>query len=102
MKVISTTGKNLLSFLLLCSLLLFFTGISPAATIKGIQFEDEITVDGHILTLHGIGLLKWKYIVDVYLVALYKPKDISVNRIEGSLTFNCTCANRNSIFAVRA
>ena len=81
MNIISAIGKNLHSSLLLGSLLFFFTGTSPAATIKGIQFEDEITVGGQTLSLHGIGLLKWKYIVDVYLVALYKQKGIAIDKI---------------------
>lgn len=77
----SFSVKILTRPLLLFLLVLFLAESATGAIRKGIQFEDEITVDGHILTLHGIGLLKWKYIVDVYLVALYKPKDIPVINI---------------------
>ncbi len=52
-----------------------------AATNRGIEFEDEITVDGRVLSLHGIGLLKWKYLVNVYLVGLYKPAEVRVAQV---------------------
>lgn len=77
--------KYIIRILFLIFLVLsFFTGIS-AATSKGIRFADEVTVDGQTLTLHGIGLLKWKYIVDVYLVALYKPKDLPIEEINANI-----------------
>jgi len=56
-----------------CISLLTLAGNAVAAVNKGIQFQDEISVDGGIITLYGIGLLKWKYLVNVYLVGLYKP-----------------------------
>lgn len=59
----------------------FFSHPTFAATTKGVHFEDEISVDGYVLTLNGIGLLKWKYILSVYLVGLYKPQDIPINMI---------------------
>ncbi len=52
-----------------------------AATNRGVHFEDEMILDGNQLTLHGIGLLKWKYVVKVYLVGLYKPAGVTVNQV---------------------
>jgi hypothetical protein len=54
---------------------------SSAATSRGIHFNDEITVGDQQLSLHGIGLLKWKYLVKVYLVGLYKPAEVPIGRI---------------------
>lgn len=54
---------------------------SLAAVNKGIQYQDEITVDDEVLSLQGIGLLKWKYLVNVYLVGLYKPAKVPVSRV---------------------
>jgi len=62
-----------------------FTDNSIAAASMGIEFKDEITVDGHSLSLHGIGLLKWKYLVKVYLVGLYKPEQVTVDRVLGDI-----------------
>lgn len=67
-----------------CALFLFsVTASGPAngAASRGISFADRITVGGEILALHGIGLLKWKYLVKVYLVGLYKPEEVSVGRV---------------------
>jgi hypothetical protein len=52
-----------------------------AATNRGVHFENEITVGNEQLTLHGIGLLKWKYLVNVYLVGLYKPARVPVDQV---------------------
>ncbi|MFC1827187.1 chalcone isomerase family protein [Thermodesulfobacteriota bacterium] len=52
-----------------------------AATNRGVHFEDEMILGGNQLTLQGIGVLKWKYVVKVYLVGLYKPAGVSVNQV---------------------
>ena len=52
-----------------------------AANNRGIQFQDEIKLGGDVLALHGIGLLKWRYLVNVYLVGLYKPEQVPVTRV---------------------
>ena len=52
-----------------------------AATNRDVHFEDEITIGEKQLQLHGIGLLKWKYLVNVYLVGLYKPADVPVDQV---------------------
>lgn len=43
---------------------------APAATLKGVSVPDRIEVDGHSLTLQGLGLRK-KFIFSVYVGALY-------------------------------
>ena len=52
-----------------------------AATNRGVHFEDEMILGGNQLNLHGIGLLKWKYVVKVYLVGLYKPAGVPVTQV---------------------
>lgn len=54
---------------------------SNAAANRGIRFEDEVRIDGYTLALQGIGLLKWKYIINVYLVGLYKPPGLPLDRL---------------------
>ena len=58
-----------------------FPGHTNAASSRGVHFEDEMTLAGKQLTLHGIGLLKWKYVVKVYLVGLYKPSWVPVDQV---------------------
>jgi hypothetical protein len=58
-----------------------YPGQMAAATNRGVHFEDEMILDGKQLTLHGIGLLKWKYVVKVYLVGLYKPAGVPVDQV---------------------
>jgi hypothetical protein len=63
-------------------LFLCLTAMSTwAATSKGIEYQDQVNVYGTPLSLNGIGLLKWKYLVKVYLVGLYKPGQEPVSRI---------------------
>ena len=52
-----------------------------AVTIRGVEFEEKIKIEGKELALHGVGLLKWKYLLKVYQVALYKPKQVPVTQI---------------------
>lgn len=52
-----------------------------AATSLDIHFEDRITVGARYLTLQGIGLLKWKYLIKVYQVGLYKPEEVAIDQV---------------------
>jgi hypothetical protein len=52
-----------------------------AAVNKGIQYQDEIIVGDETLSLQGIGLLKWKYLVNVYLVGLYKQARVNIANV---------------------
>ena len=58
-----------------------YPGETAAATNRGVHFEDEMTLGDIQFTLHGIGLLKWKYLVNVYLVGLYKPAGVRVDQV---------------------
>ncbi|MDX1777020.1 MAG: chalcone isomerase family protein [Desulfobulbales bacterium] len=58
-----------------------YPGETGAATNRGVYFEDEIIIGSRQLSLHGIGLLKWKYLVNVYLVGLYKPAEVPVDQV---------------------
>ncbi len=68
---------------LYCGLVLNISGLHTAngATSRNIDYQDQIELEGSTLHLHGIGLLKWKYLINVYLVGLYKPLDVPVNRV---------------------
>ncbi len=53
-------------------------GVSPfsgAATSRGIDFADRITVETNEMTLRGIGILR-KYFIKGYLVGLYLPEGV--------------------------
>jgi hypothetical protein len=52
-----------------------------AATNREVHFNDTLTVGTEKLSLHGIGLLKWKFLVNVYLVGLYKPVEVPVDQV---------------------
>jgi hypothetical protein len=61
------------------SILVSFFSVE-AATNRGIHFDDTMTVGNEKLRLHGIGLLKWKYVINVYLVGFYKPELVAVDQ----------------------
>jgi len=62
-------------------LTLTFDGNAVAASNRGIEYQDDITIDGKVLSLEGIGLLKWKFFVNVYLVGFYKPENVPVAQV---------------------
>ena len=62
-------------------LTLTFAGNGVAASNRGIEYRDDITIDGKALSLEGIGLLKWKFLVNVYLVGFYKPEQVPVAQV---------------------
>jgi hypothetical protein len=62
-------------------LTLTFAGNAVAASNRGIEYQDDITIDGKVLSLEGIGLLKWKFFVNVYLVGFYKPENVPVAQV---------------------
>lgn len=59
----------------------FLASPLPAATVRDVGFADQIPVGNENISLHGVGLLKWKYLIKVYQVALYKPENIPVEKI---------------------
>ena len=65
-------------YVIYCFMSLIITVDVRAATVKGIDFQDRISVGSQELVLHGVGLLKWGYLVKVYLVALYLPENTPV------------------------
>ena len=74
-------SRKLAAAVFLCIFAAVYPGGAVAATSRGVHFEDAMTVGGEQLTLHGIGLLKWKYLVNVYLVSLYKPARVPVDQV---------------------
>ena len=77
-----STKKNL-KVILTCALICIATGIEPARalTVRDVDFVDKIEIGGQELALHGVGLLKWKYLVKVYQVGLYKPRQVPINQV---------------------
>jgi len=73
--------KSFILFICLSVSIFMFSHSMSAATSKGIDFEDKFVIDDIGLDLHGVGLLKWKYLVDVYLVGLYKPEKIGIDQL---------------------
>ena len=65
----------------ICVSILLGLFTAEAATNRGVHYDDTKTVGNEKLTLYGIGLLKWKYLVNVYLVGLYKPVEVPVDQV---------------------
>jgi hypothetical protein len=62
------------SLLLSLFISILIAASSFAATIKEVQFRDKMTIDQYELRLHGVALLKWAMLFDVYVGALYLPE----------------------------
>jgi hypothetical protein len=54
-------------------LLLAVIGISTAREVEGRQVPDQADLAGQQVPLRGADMLTWKWIVDLYVVALYVP-----------------------------
>jgi len=55
----------------LLALALLFVGPATAAEIEGVRFAEERRIEGFDLRLHGVGLLRYRYVVKAYVAALY-------------------------------
>lgn len=63
--------------LIFSAIQLGFFDSALGAQNRGIYFADTITIEGHALTLRGVGILQ-KYIFKGYLVGLYLPEGVAV------------------------
>lgn len=45
--------------------------VAQAATVEGVSFRPTYRAEGRTLTLHGAGLMRWKWVVKAYVAALY-------------------------------
>lgn len=66
-------GYEMRKFIFVGFLLLAFQ--AQASTISGIKIDDSVVMDGHSLVLNGVGI-RAKFVVDVYVVALYLSKKV--------------------------
>ena len=60
------------------------SGRAQAAQIEGIRFADELRLGPHDeteLTLHGLGLLRFRLVLRGYVAALYLEPDVSPTRV---------------------
>jgi len=55
------------------SLILLSLDAADARTVKGIEFPEEITIDGKTCRLNGVGIRK-KFVISVYAGGLYLEK----------------------------
>ena len=65
----------------LAALALFFASPVAAAEIEGVRFAKRHRVQGFDLRLHGVGLLRYRWVVKAYVAALYlgegsSPRDV--------------------------
>ncbi len=77
LNVLPRIYKKIIVYFFIFLLTSSISQFAHAAINRGIFFQDEITVGGRLLTLQGIGLLKWKYLIKVYSVGFYMPSHIS-------------------------
>ena len=66
--------KFILSTLVSAFLIVDAGGLS-AAMIKGVYFQDALTVDKQVLEMRGAGVLRW-FFFKVYVATLYLPPDV--------------------------
>jgi hypothetical protein len=65
-----TTGRDLA---LGVALALAAAPSAGAAEIEGVRFADRVGTEDGALELHGVGLLRWRYLFKAYVGALYLP-----------------------------
>ncbi len=53
---------------------------APAETFAA-EFVPRLDVSGQVLSLHGIGTIKYLKLIDVYVGALYLPEDVPTTRV---------------------
>ena len=54
-------------------MLLMMCGAVTAREVEGRQVPDQATLAGQAVPLRGADMLTWKWVVDLYVVALYVP-----------------------------
>ena len=66
------------------SLSIMFTFLQ-SAEVAGVRLEAAAKVGEHTLTLRGADLLRWKWIVKIYVAALYVPANTKTTEILGEI-----------------
>ena len=56
-----------------------------AAEVAGVHLEAAAKTGEHTLTLRGADLLRWKWIVKIYVAALYVPADTKTTDLLGEI-----------------
>ncbi|BCA79300.1 chalcone isomerase family protein [Desulfuromonas sp. AOP6] len=70
-------GRNVLAAALA---MILFTSAGHAAEIHGVQFPDQVHVNGRVLTIKGTAILKWAGLFSVYVGAFYLPAEVPADR----------------------
>jgi hypothetical protein len=55
--------------------------VAHAAEIEGVTFTESVAVNGTPLQLHAVGLLRYRWIIKGYVVALYLGDDAGPERV---------------------
>ena len=64
-------------FWLVVVLVVLMAGPGQAVEIKGVRFSETLVVEQSELKLHGVAVLKWAMLFDVYAGAFYLPSGVS-------------------------
>jgi hypothetical protein len=52
-----------------------------AASLKGVTFDETLRIGQVRLSLHGLGLLRWRIVFKAYVAALYLDPEIAADRV---------------------
>lgn len=54
---------------------------APAAEIEGVRFAPSVRAGATSLLLHGVGLLRYKWIIKAYVAGLYLPPGVQAKAV---------------------
>ena len=63
------------------AILLLLSVAAPAAEIEGVQFSPSVRVRDASLTLHSVGLLRYRWIIKAYVAALYLGSGVTAGAV---------------------
>jgi Chalcone isomerase-like len=76
--------QHMLRIMVIVSLSIMSTFLQ-SAEVAGVRLEAAAKVGEHTLTLRGADLLRWKWIVKIYVAALYVPANTKTSEILGEI-----------------
>jgi len=63
----------------------FIASIARSAEIEGVQFADQHQLDGELLNLNGVGLLRYRVLFKGYVAALYLGEQATAQQVLGDI-----------------